>query len=116
MSESSSLVFEILLESIEKGNALLYVDTSWIDFAYEELNESMEDTIMLIEALRNTSKGDYTHRILWATDCPVGKFNQEESSYSKNLEIFIKRVQEKFNDEQLLKNLLSENCRRLYNF
>lgn len=106
---------EILIESIEKENALLYVDTSWIDFAFEKLNESYEDTIMLVEALKNTSKGDYTHRILWASDCPVGKFNQEKKEYQKNLNLFIEKINNKFNDENLLKKLLSENCRKLYN-
>lgn len=106
---------EILLESIEKGNALLYVDTSWIDFAFEKLNDTYEDTIMLIEALKNTSKGDFTHRILWATDCPVGAFNQTKESYHRNLEIFKQRILEKYNDEKFLENLLSLNVKNLYN-
>ena len=71
---------------------------------------------MLIEALKNTTKGDYTHRILWATDCPVGKFNQDKELYSKNLEIFKQRVMEKFEDKKLLENLLSNNVRKLYDF
>ena len=106
---------EILIESIEKENALLYVDTSWIDFGFEKLNESYEDTIMLIDALKNTSKGDFTHRILWATDCPVGAFNQTKESYHKNLEIYKQRILEKYNDENLLKNLLYLNVKNLYN-
>ena len=85
---SHEVAIKILLESIEKDDATLFVDTSWIDFAYEELNETMEDTLMLIEALKDTSKGDFTHRILWASDCPVGKFNKQKTSYSKNLEVF----------------------------
>ena len=106
---------EILIESIEKENALLYVDTSWIDFGFEKLNESYEDTIMLIDALKNTSKGDFTNRILWATDCPVGAFNQTKESYHRNLEIFKQRILEKYNDENLLENLLSLNVKKLYN-
>ena len=114
--QSHMEAIEILLDSIENQKANLYVDTSWIDFAYEQLNETMEDTLMLIDALKNTSKGDYTHKILWASDCPVGKFNQEKSSYSKNLETFKLRVLEKFKSEELLNNLLSENARKLYGF
>ena len=105
---------DILLESIEKNNATLYVDTSWIDFAFEELNETMEDTLMLIGALKNTSKGDYTHRILWASDAPVGKFNKQKGSYTRNLEVFKKRVIERFKDEELLNNLLFNNAKSLY--
>ncbi len=104
----------ILLESIEKENANLYVDISWIDFAYEQLNETYEDTLMLIESLKNTEKGDFTHRILWASDCPVGKFNHAKESYAKNLRIFKERVFEKFNDEKLLNNLIAENASQLY--
>jgi len=107
---------EILLESIEKENATLYVDTSWIDFAYEKLNETYEDTLMLIEALKNTSKGDFTHRILWATDAMVGEFNHSKESYNKNLSIFKQRILDKFNDELLLENILSNNVRNLYGF
>jgi tetratricopeptide (TPR) repeat protein len=78
-------------------------------------NETLSENTF-IEALKNTSKGDYTHRILWATDCPVGKFNQSKEQYSRNLEIFKQRVIERFNDEELLENLLSNNARKLYGF
>ena len=107
---------ELLVESIEKDNSILYVDISWIDFAFEKLNESYEDTLMLINALKNTSRGDFTHRILWASDCPVGKFNQTQESYKKNLEVFKQRVIEEFNDKILLENILSNNARKLYGF
>jgi len=107
---------EILIDSIENEKATLYVDTSWIDFLGEKLNNSYEDTLMLIEALKNIKKGDYTHRILWATDCPVGRFNQTKESYFKNLEIFKQRVLERFNDENLLENLLFKNAKTLYDF
>ena len=107
---------EILLDSIEKEKATLYVDISWIDFLGEKLNETYEDTIMLIEALKNTQKGDFTHRILWASDCPVGKFNQSQKSYANNLKIFKQKIMEKFNDQTLLENLLAKNTMKLYDF
>lgn len=105
---------EILLESIENNDANLYVDVSWIDFAYEKLNDTMEDTLMLIEALKHTTKGDFTHRIMWATDAPVGAFNQSKDSYKHNLKVFKQRVLEKFNDEKLLYDLLAGNAMQLY--
>lgn len=107
---------EILLDSIENDRATLYVDISWIDFAFEKLNENYEDSLMLINALKNTSKGDFTHRILWASDCPVGKFNQTKESYSTNIRIFKQKVLEQFKDKNLLENLLSNNARSLYGF
>ena len=106
----------ILIDSIENNRATLYVDLSWIDFAYERLNPTFEDTIMLIKSLKNTSKGDFSSRILWASDCPVGKFNQTRESYANILEIFKQRVLEEFQDEKLLENLLSNNARNLYGF
>lgn len=105
---------KILLDSIENNKANLYVDTSWIDFLGENLNETYEDTLMLIEALRNTKKGDFTHKILWGSDCPVGKFNHTKESYLNNLQSFKKRVLEKFNDKNLLDNLLINNAKILY--
>lgn len=104
----------IVLKSIEDNNAKLYVDTSWIDFIGEKLNESYEDTLMLIRALKNTSRGDYTHRILWASDCPVGRFNQSKEEYSKNLYIFQEKVLEEFKDKKLLENILFNNAKELY--
>ena len=96
--------------------SLLFLDVSWIDFAYERLNDTMEDTLMLIEALKYTKKGDYTHKIMWASDAPVGEFNHSKESYSKNLTVFKQRVLEKFEDEELLENLLWKNAATLYGF
>ena len=112
--ESHIEAINILLDSIENDKATLYVDTSWIDFAYEKLNETYEDTIMLIDKLRKTSKGDFTHRILWASDCPIGKFNSNKILYSNNLNIFKKKIMEHFNDENLLNNLLYQNSKNIY--
>ena len=98
-TQSHQDAIDILLDSIENNKATLYVDVSWIDFAFEKLNPNYEDTLMLIESLKNTKKGDFTNRILWATDCPVGKFNQSKTSYFENLEIFKQKVLEKFEDK-----------------
>ena len=105
---------QILLESIEKDNANLYVDTSWIDFAYEKLNETYSDTIMLIESLKNSPRGDFTHKILWATDCPVGEFNHSKESYKSNLEVFCDRIAEYFKDDELLAKILYKNSKDLF--
>lgn len=114
--ESHIQAIEILLDSIATSSANLYVDVSWIDFAYEKLNETMEDTLLLIEKLKNTPQGDFTHKIMWASDAPVGEFNQQKDLYARNLEVFKKRVLEKFEDEDLLENLLSKNAMKLYGF
>ena len=96
----------IIIESIEKGTATLYVDVSWV---------GVEDVIMLIEALKNTSKGDYTHRIMWASDAPVGDHNLKKKLYDANLDAFKTGILEHFNDEKLLDNLLFYNAKKLFN-
>ena len=100
----------ILVDSIETESATLYADVSWMDCG----TGNHEDTIELIERLKNTSKGDYTHRILWASDTPVGEFNQKPELYRKNLDIFRVKINEAFQDEELLTNLLFKNARDLY--
>ena len=82
-----------------------------IFFAYSNYLTTLSNWL---DCLKNTKKGDYTHRILWASDCPVGEFNHTKDSYSKNLAIFKQKVLETFNDEQLLKNVLSNNVKQLY--
>ena len=101
---------KILVESIETESATLYADVSWMDFG----TGNMEDVILLIETLKNTSKGDYTSRILWATDAPVGEFNQSNELYKKNLDNFRVKMASHFQDYELINNLLYFNTRNLY--
>lgn len=108
---SHEAAINIMVESIEKETATLYADVSWIDFG----TGNLEDTILLIERLKNTKKGDYTNRILWASDAPVGEFNQQKDLYKHNLENFKQKILEHFNDKNLLENLLYNNSKNLYN-
>lgn len=108
--DSHMAAIQIMLESVEKEDALLYADVSWMDFG----TGNHEDTILLIETLKNTSKGDCTNRILWASDAPVGDFNQSAEQYRKNLNLFSVKILDYFKDETLLQNLLSNNVRDLY--
>lgn len=107
--ESHEAAIGFMLDSIETGSATLYCDVSWIDFG----TGNMEDVIMLIEALKNTSKGDYTSRILWASDAPVGEFNKTNELYRKNLDNFKVKISSYFDDE-LVQNLLYFNVKNLY--
>ena len=83
-------------------------------FLYSDLLD-IEDSIMLIKALKNTSKGDYTHRIMWASDAPVGDHNLKKEFYDSNLNAFKTGILEYFNDEELLNNLLYSNAQKLFN-
>ncbi len=99
---SHEAAIDIMVESIEQETATLYVDTSWVD---------LEDIQLLVEKLQNTKRGDFTHRIMWASDAPVGDFNQRPDSYAFNL----KQFQESFEDKTLLNNLLYQNSLKLFN-
>ena len=101
---------DIMLDSIESESATLYCDTSWIDFG----TGNLEDVIILIEKLKTTSKGDYTNRILWASDVPVGEFNQSNELYRKNLDNFKVKIESHFDDYELVNRLLYFNARDLY--
>ena len=96
----------IIIESIEQDTATLYADVSWVE---------PEDVINLVEKLQNTSKGDYSSRIMWASDAPVGEHNQQKEQYDKNLNLFKVKILEHFKDETLLKALLCNNARALFN-
>lgn len=108
--ESHIEAINIMLESIENEDATLYADVSWMDFG----TGNHEDTIMLIEKLKTTSKGDYTNRVMWASDAPVGEFNQKQELYARNLSLFSVKITNYFNDEILLQNLLFNNANNLY--
>ncbi len=100
----------IMLDSIETECATLYCDTSWIDFGTGEL----DDIFLLIEKLKTTSKGDFSHRILWASDAPAGEFNQTNELYRKNLDNFKVKLESYFEDKELVDRLLYFNARDLY--
>lgn len=108
--ESHDEAIKIMVDSIETESATLYCDISWMDFG----TGNMEDVIALIEALKNTSKGDYTNRILWASDAPVGEFNKSNELYRKNLDNFRVKISSHFNDDDLVNRLLYFNTRDLY--
>ena len=108
--ESHIEAMKIMLDSIENESATLYCDTSWIDFGTGD----MTDVIVLIEALKNTSKGDFTNRILWGSDAPVGEFNHTNELYRKNLDNFKVKIGSYFQDENLVNRLLYFNARDLY--
>ena len=110
MRNSHIEAIKIMLHSIETESALLYCDISWMDFG----TGNMDDVIMLIRALKDTSKGDYTNRILWASDAPIGEFNQTNELYRKNLDNFKVKISSYFQDDNLVNNLLYFNTRDLY--
>ena len=51
---------------------------------------------------------------MWASDAPVGDFNQKKEIYAANLAKFQSEIKEHFNDETLLNALLYQNAVQCY--
>ena len=66
------IAIKTLLDSIDKGEALLYADISWVDC--DKGLEHKPTIIDLIRKLKNHKKGDMTSRLLFGSDAPLGSF------------------------------------------
>ena len=102
---SKSEAIKLMVDSIENNKAKLYVDTSWLE---------LDEIILLIDSLKNTSRGDFTNRILWATDTPVGEINQNKNYYQDRLSNFKQIILNNYNDKNLLENILFNNAKKLF--
>jgi len=56
----------VLKESIKNGDAKLYADFAWTDVEYIK---------KAISELKNLPRGDFSNRLLFGTDAPLGEFN-----------------------------------------
>lgn len=113
--ESHSRAVKVMLESIEKGDALIYADISWVDDGKPE-KKVILDTL---EKLQHTSKGDMTSRLLFGTDAPLGKFGadgmKDPQYYRKNIEQIKSAIKGRFkNAESIINKLFYENAQELF--
>lgn len=110
----------IMIESIEKGNAKLYADISWVN------PDTIEkpDIIEAITRLKNTKKGDYTDRLLFGTDAPIGRFGNggenglsPKQAYSKvvtDVKNAIKKAFSQTEAEELIDKIFYKNAQSLF--
>lgn len=113
--ESHSRAVKVLMDSIEKGDALIYADISWVDDGRPE-KKVILDTL---EKLQHTSKGDMTERLLFGTDAPLGKFGadgiKDPHYYRRNIEQIKTAIKGRFkNAEELINKLFYENAQELF--
>lgn len=90
---------EVLLESINKGDANLYADISWVGV---QSDKKIIDTEMVIEAikkLKDTSKGDKTDRLLFGTDAPIAEFSKGDGLYTRFVKEIKFAIKSNFGDE-----------------
>jgi len=72
----------VMKESIEKGDAKLYADLAWTDVPAIK---------KAISELKNMPQGDFTNRLLFGTDAPLGEFNHPDR---KQPNYYAKRIGE----------------------
>lgn len=113
---SHSRAVKVLLESVNKGDAMLYADISWVDCNSVDKN-TITDTL---RKLQNTQKGDMTLRLLFGTDAPIGIFGAEgfyDSNYYaenvKQIKTSIKKVFKK-SSATIISKLFYDNAEALF--
>lgn len=94
---------KVMRKSIENNDALLYGDISWCD---------AEQIVMIVEKLKNTPSGDFTNRILFGTDAPLGPFDSIDG-YGAFLAMVETVIGSSF-DEMTLYNILYSNSKKLF--
>ena len=105
-------VFE---ESLTKKNANIYLDMSWVGWGNDGLPQRHNEDVSRILKLAKEKNG--THKLLFATDAPLGCFGEQEISHCGNKASYSKAVsylKEQINQvENSLSLLLAEPVHRI---
>lgn len=112
---------DVMLKSIENGDAKLYADISWMgidDYVQGTSKRDMEKLVEVIKKLKNTSKGDMTDRILFGTDAPIDRFNSDNAKeiYKDYISDIHSAIKKNFPDEadELTDKIFYENAKKLF--
>lgn len=105
-----------IINSIENGDAKLYADLAWVDWA----NPEKPHIIEIINKLLKTSKGDRTERLLFGTDAPLGIFGEKafkrENAHNDNIQEIKKAIKDNFGDDanKLISRIFYRNSKKLF--
>ncbi len=110
---------DIVLDSIKKNNAKLYVDISWVGIDdYKNDARHMEKLVEIIKKLKNSSKGDMTERILFGTDIPIARYGEAQGTkiYGDYIKDISKAIKKEFPDEaeELTEKIFYKNAQDLF--
>lgn len=112
---------DVMLKSIENGDAKLYTDISWVgidDYVKGTPKREMEKLVDVIKRLKNTSKGDMTDRILFGTDAPIVRFGSDNAKeiYKDYISDIHSAIKKNFPDEadELTDKIFYENAKKLF--
>ncbi len=112
---------DVMLKSIENGDAKLYADISWVgidDYVKGTPKRDMEKLVEIIKRLKNTPKGDMTNRILFGTDAPIDRFHSDnaERIYKDYICDIHSAIKKNFPVEadELTDKIFYENAKKLF--
>lgn len=111
-----SRAVKVLLDSINKGDATIYADISWVDCNSSD-KKVITDTL---KKLQHTEKGDMTSRLLFGTDAPIGRFGAEglydQNYYSENIKQIKNSIKNEFGQEgeKISNKLFYDNAQELF--
>lgn len=110
--QAHSKAVDILVESIEKGDANLYADISWVDFKDPE----KPNVIAAIKRLMNTQKGDKTDRLLFGTDAPIAEYSTDKDLYARVVRETKAAIRKNFGDkaDELIEKIFYKNADNLF--
>lgn len=110
--QAHSKAVDILVESIEKGDANLYADISWVDFKDPE----KPNVISAIKRLMNTKKGDKTDRLLFGTDAPIAEYSADKDLYARVVRETKAAIRKNFGDkaDELIEKIFYKNADNLF--
>lgn len=99
-AKSHQNAIDVLLSSIDKADAKLFVDLSWVDWGQDGLSsENKPSVVKLITELKKRNAMD---RVIFGTDAPLGCFGEAPAGGLSTRGAYEKTVQD-------LKNVIKKN-------
>lgn len=104
-----------LLKSINKNDAKMYADISWVDWN----NPEKPHIIDVIDKLLHSPKGDMTERLLFGTDAPLGVFGEkalkQQGAYEANIINIKTAIKKNFGKDanKLISRIFYRNSKKL---
>lgn len=111
-NESHTRAVDIMIQSIEKGDANLYADISWVDFH----NPAKPHLLEAIDRLMNCTKGDKTDRLLFGTDAPIAEYSTDMELYPRIVRETKAAIRGRFGDkaDELIEKIFYKNANDLF--
>ena len=119
-NEAHDKAIDILVQSIEKGDANLYADISWVD-----IDHSQTHIVKAIKRLKGIDEkdwkyGDQSFRLMFGTDAPLSRFKESNaretySNYVEAIKISIRNDKDlRPEAEKIIDNLFYNNAEKLF--